>query len=83
MNDPGSVLGRIFKKNWLTRGAWGIIVSLWVIWLLAFGYANLWQVLGYCGANFAIGAKLCKLTMPDFVIEPAVGAGIGLIVYLV
>ena len=81
--DPGSWLGWIFKKDWLIRGMYGLNCAF-VIALPLVIYTGKWLILPiYIGLNFAIGATLCRLKATDWIIEPAVGAGIGSIIFLV
>ena len=86
-DDPKpSLLARLLNDHdgWLTRGVWGAIVSLGVsVWLLAFGWLNLWAFGAYIGFNFAIGYVLCRFRMMAWIIELAVGAGLAAIILLV
>ena len=82
-DDKPSFLGLIFRKGWLIRGVWGLIVALVSVWLFAFGYIHLGLMVAYLALNFCIGASLCALKAPDFIIEPLVGASLASLVLLI
>lgn len=84
-DDPKpSWLGKIFKKGWLIRGVYGILVaSVGALGLVVGHFLPLTGYFAYIGLNFAVGAVLCHFKVPDYIIEPGVGLGIGSIVFFI
>jgi hypothetical protein len=84
VKDKGSWLGRLIGIDWLTRGAYGLIVAgLGALPLVLGGYLGILPYILYISLNFAIGAILCRFKAIDLIIEPAVGAGLASIVLLI
>jgi hypothetical protein len=83
-SDPGSWLGRIFRKAWITRGAYGgIVAGLGALGLVLGGFLPLFTYIGYVILNFGIGAYLAKIKARDIIIEPMVGIGISSIILFI
>ena len=70
--------------SWLARGVWGYLVALAVVLgiILLKEKVFLWGS-PYIALNFTIGCILSKNNAPDYIIEPAIGAGISSIVLFI
>ena len=70
--------------SWLARGVWCALVATGAIAGLVIGSkVPILLALPYLATNFAIGAVLCKKEAPDWLIDSAIGAGIGSIVLFI
>ncbi len=83
-DDPKpSFLGQIFRKGWLIRGIYGAIVAgSGSLGLLVTKYIGFSGYFIYIVLNFTIGAVLCRIKAPDWLVEPLIGAGVALLVLL-
>ena len=73
------------REGWINRGAVGLLygvsglIPLFIYWLTQGLVTNLFiaKWISYCLINIFIGGLFCKIRAKDFIIEPAIGAGVA------
>ncbi len=91
-DDKPSLLASIThdREGWINRGLVGLIYSMvGLIPLCIYWYSHdlitshfIIKLCKYSTINLFIGGVLSKLKTRDVIIEPAIGAGIGLLIFL-
>lgn len=81
-SDPGSFLGRIFKKDWLTTGVVQGINSLTCYSIKFYLLHSLGNLIAYTAINVLVAGGLKYFKAKDSIIEPARGACLGLILWI-
>jgi hypothetical protein len=80
-DDKPSFLGKIFRKGWIIRAMYGLIVSgTGALPLVIAGDLGLWAYLGYLALNFTIGALVVVFKLKDVFAEILVGLGFASVV---
>ena len=91
-DDKPSLLAKLThdREGWINRAVVGLLYGVigliplfiyWIHWgLVTDNFLMRWFM--YCNINLFVGGVLCKLKARDIIIEPAIGAGVGSLLFI-